>query len=324
MTKLLCASDIHDDESKHSELEEMARGCDGVITAGDDWDRMHPTEDPRRHEYESNIILGELLQRHQQSIRISDSTITKFKALLREVETLPKSAQQSQIDGFLQQHPEIVHESQRIQQGILEDFALFYKDRGAAVNSKYERIGLPVVGVLGNHDPAHVVEEMTAVTYLNGDTTDLAGFTVGGLPATGEWVSGPLKFCSALYPHLHEYRSTKIDPNATPSDTAQALLDGPALDIFVTHKAYKENVQNLDEHYARQDSFGIDMGAAAVSEKHKPIVSIFGHYHRDRPFIAKHSGRFHVYVGPAATVVVEFGAQKKPTAFTSQYYNAAA
>jgi predicted phosphodiesterase len=54
MTTILCVSDIHDNEEKHKKMAELGKGCDFVITCGDDFGRYI------KGAQEENIPLQEL------------------------------------------------------------------------------------------------------------------------------------------------------------------------------------------------------------------------------------------------------------------------
>ncbi len=55
MTTFLCVADIHDDERKLERMVEFSRGCDAVITCGDDFDKS------LNHTYESSNLLRKVL-----------------------------------------------------------------------------------------------------------------------------------------------------------------------------------------------------------------------------------------------------------------------
>jgi len=157
---------------------------------------------------------------------------------------------------------------------------------------------------------------------LAGTTANLGGLTFAGLPATGEWVPGPRKFCPEFYPHLTHYSPVMDENDAGEiSESAKKLLEHQGtIDVFVTHKAYRLDLQKWDKYYAEDDQFGVDAGAVAVAKKHKPKLNVFGHYHMAKPKVAFRDGTFHLYVGPNAAVKVTLDGNK-PVDFESMYYS---
>ncbi len=316
MTKLLCVSDLHDVEKKHKQMVEYAKGCDAIITCGDDLD----SEDSD-HRYEANLVIGELLRKHQKQSKISPAAASELESLLQRIDGLSEDEQESKLKEFSQSHPGFEEESNRIGAAIKNDFLEHFKNRAKAINGWYTKAGIPAFGTPGNHDPLPVLKELKSVKYLAGTTANLGDLTIAGLPATGEWVPGPMKFCPEFYPHLTHY-SPIMDENEAGkiSGSAKKLLEHQGtIDVFVTHKSYKLDLQKWDEYYADDDKFGVDAGALAVAKKHKPKLNVFGHYHMAKPRVAFRDGTFHLYVGPNAAVKVNLEGNK-PVDFESVYY----
>lgn len=317
MAKLLCVSDLHDVEKKHKQMVEYAKGCDILVTCGDDFDREEAD-----HQYEANLVIGALFKKHQQQSGINPATTSELESLLRRIDGLPEDEQESELGDFSQKHPEFEEESNRVGTDIKNGFLTHFKNRAKAINSWYTKAGIPVFGTPGNHDPLPALEELKAVKYLAGTTENLGGLNFAGLPATGEWVSGPMRFCPEFYPHLTHYSPVKDEKDAGEiSGSAKKLLEHQGtIDVFVTHKAYKPDLQKWDKYYAQGDQFGVDAGAVAVAKKHKPKLNVFGHYHMAKPRVAFRDGTFHLYVGPNAAVKVTLDGNK-PVDFESIYYS---
>ncbi len=316
MTKLLCVSDLHDVEKKHVQMVEYAKGCDALITCGDDFDR-----EDANHEYEANSVIGALLKKHQEQSKISPETSGEFQDLLRRIDGVPEDKQESELQAFSQRHPGFEEKVKRISEGIKTDFLAYFTKRANAINGWYAKAGIPVFGTPGNHDPLPALRELKAVKYLAGTTANLGNLTFAGLPATGEWVPGPMKFCPEFYQHLMNYSAVKDENESGEiSGLAKKLIEHQgSIDVFVTHKAYKIDLQKWDKHYAQDDQFGVDAGALAVAKKHKPKLNVFGHYHMEKPKVAFRDGTFHLYVGPNAAVKVTLEGNK-PVDFESVYY----
>ncbi len=316
MTKLLCVSDVHDVEQKHRQMVDYAKGCDAIITCGDDFDKESDQQ------YEANMLLGASLKKHQQQSRINPATHSELESLLQSIDGLPREEQERELEKFSQQHPEVEEESNRIGTAIKNDFLAHFMNRAKAINSWYAKAGIPAFGTIGNHDPLPVLGELKAVKYLAGSTANLGKLTLAGLPATGEWVPGPMKFCPEFYSHLTHYSPVMNENDAGEiSGLAKKLLEHQgAIDVFVTHKAYTLDLQKWDKYYAQDDQFGIDAGALAVAKKHKPKLNVFGHYHMAKPKVACREGTFHLYVGPNAAVKVTLDGNK-PVDFESVYYS---
>ncbi len=316
MTTLLAVSDIHCDKTKLEQMVNFSKGCDLILTCGDDFDKMLG-----EGQYESNALIASLVRQHGQG-NVSPETEKEFMELLQRAESLSKEEQEREIAVFLQKHPEVVEHTQRLSSLVKTKFLEHYSASASAINEHYKRTGIPVFGTAGNHDPLPALKQMTAVKYLFGQTASSHGLSIAGLPATGEWVPGPLKFCPEFFEHLKHYTPV-MDENepAEVSGLAKRLLEhsGP-VDVFVTHKAYRLDLQEWDEHYAEDERFGVDGGAVAVAKKHQPKLNVFGHYHMERPKVAERNGTFHVYVGPNAVVKIVWD-KGKPAAFESVYYN---
>ncbi len=313
LTTLCIVSDLHGEEKKFSQLGGISQGCSAVITCGDDFDRE------LKGNYESNALISALLKKHQQKSRISPTTSSALEALLHEIEPLPEEEQKRRLDDFNTQHPEVAAESERIGNAIKTGFAEYFGNNARALNQHYAGLGIPVFGTAGNHDPIPALEEMSAVKYLFGEAVNFKGLSIGGLPATGEWVPGPMRFCREFFPHLEHY-SPVADENQEGeiSGLAKKLLEKP-IDIFVTHKAYRKDLQHWDKYYAKDDQFGVDAGAVAVAKRSRPKLNVFGHYHMERPKVAERDGTFHVYVGPNAAVKVTLDGNR-PVKFDSVFY----
>jgi predicted phosphodiesterase len=320
MTTLLCASDIHDEKDKHAKLAEYSAGCDAVITAGDDFDR-YTEQGP-----EANLLPQLLLQKHWQQTQLPREALQSFGNLLQRIDDQPPEKQKQEINAFLKANPDFVRESQRIQHEVKKGFLAHYLKRAKSINEHYRATGIPAVGTPGNHDPLPAIEQMDSVQYLLGDVADLDGVRIAGLPATGEWVPGALQLCPEFYPHLSHY-SPHTDKNAQPSELAQKLLQHEGgIDVLVTHKAYRTDVQEWDKYYRKGEQlheFGVDAGAVAVDKKFKPALNVFGHYHMDKAKVkrSEDGAQWFLYVGPNAMVRVELDDENKPHSFEGLRYN---
>ena len=309
MTTVLCVSDIHDEEQKHEQMAGWAKGCDAILTAGDDLDRYIDGQ------IEADILLSGLVKKYGQTHQVTPQARQELERVLQDAEDLPPEQQKAALGGFLRKHPEIIKDAH-----IKNEFLAHYTGRAQAINTAYKKAGIPAYGTAGNHDPLPALEQMDAVQYLLGTTAEHKGLRIAGLPATGEWVPGPMQFCPEYYPHLKQYHPEEV------SGLAKKLLNEKnPIDIFITHKAYKEELQEWDEYYQEGGplhGFGVDAGAAAVDKKFKPSVNVFGHYHMEHPKV-KRSGdgtQWFLYVGPNAAVKLTLKG-KKPFEFESIYYN---
>lgn len=308
MTKILCVSDIHDEESKFAQMADWAKGHDAIITAGDDLGKYINDAS------EENLLLGALVKKHGQTHHVTPQTRQELEQLLQSAEELPPEQQKAVLGGFLQKHPEVIKGEH-----IKKDFLAHYAQRAQKINAFYKKAGIPAYGTAGNHDPLPALGQMNAVKYLLGETAELKGLSIAGLPATGEWVPGPMQFCPEYYPHLMQYHPEQV------SGLAKKLIEQPKIDVFITHKAYKQELQEWDEYYQEgqpMHEFGVDAGAVAVDKKFKPALNVFGHYHMERAKVKRSEDgmQWFLYVGPNAAVHVTFNG-KKPFEFQGKYYN---
>jgi len=319
MTTLLCISDVHNDEKKLKQIAGFAKGCDALITAGDDLDQQVQDKEGNIAGFESDIILEELKRKHQPESKASEEELQQFNALYQEFSESPTEGKKAQVQNFLQNHPE-VNKVLNAEEEAKQEFINHYNTRAEGINKYYKQAGILGFGTSGNHDPLSARKSLSAVNYLLGKTAEFKGLVIAGLPATGEAFEAANKFPD-LYQHLQFYDTEET------SKLAKMLLEHTGkIDVFVTHKAYKPEIQQWDPHYKEGQplaKFGVDKGAVEVDEKFKPALNVFGHYHLERAKVKRSEDgkQWFLYVGPNAAVRVEFDKEKRPFLAKSVYYN---
>lgn len=193
-------------------------------------------------------------------------------------------------DGLVNELSE--DEQKKIVQNVQQGFFDYFAKKAMAINQRYKATGKPVVGTLGNHDPIFA-KKLDGVKYLVGEKAKFKDLVIGGLPATYEFVSEPVfNFCGGFYEHLGQCSDTEV------SDLAKKLLEGPEVDIFITHKAPHKESEAIGTNY------GVDAGAKAIVEAHKPKLCVFGHVHSAEAEIVKGKNGT-VYVHPGLNGVVK-------------------
>ncbi|MEM4240176.1 MAG: hypothetical protein QXK08_03215 [Candidatus Woesearchaeota archaeon] len=321
MAKLLCVSDLHDDEARLSQLPGFSKGCDAIITAGDDLDRIVQVNGQQN--YESSVLLAELIKKHQPKKKASKEKLHEFAVLCREFEQNSTKEKMEGIQAFIKANPE-VGEMLNAESGIEAEFRSHYEKRAEAINKHYKKTSLPVFGTLGNHDMLPALEKLTAINYLAGNAAEFRGISIAGLPATGEWPQAAGMF-QQHYAHLQEYTPLQGKDTEVSGLAKKLLSHKGKIDLLVTHKAYREDIQEWDPGYQEGGmlhEFGVDAGAAAVGKKFSPKLSVFGHYHMARAKVkrSEDGSQWFLYVGPNAAVKVELDSGNTPVAFESMYY----
>jgi Icc-related predicted phosphoesterase len=280
MVKILCVSDLHFDEKKLEQIPEHAKGCDAIITAGDDFDSLVKVKGGLN--YEANVLLEELIEKYQ-----------------------PEKKSGEEKDQAIQ--------------SLIQEYFIYFLKHAETINQHYKKAGIPVFGTPGNHDPLPALGKLDSIKYLVGNTAEFKGLNIAGLPATGELTAASSNL-PVFYKHLSLYNPEE------PSESAKKLLEHKGkIDIFVTHKAYLPDLQELDPGYQEggpMHDFGVDAGAVAVDAKFKPVLNVFGHYHLERPSVirSKDGNQWFLHIGPNASVTVEYD-KEKPVRVKSNYYS---
>ncbi len=186
-------------------------------------------------------------------------------------------------------------------EAMKEGFRRHHLERAARINEYYLKTEIPVFATLGNHDLRFVVNQMTAVRYLLGNTADFQGLTIAGLPATGEFVTTVMDFCPEFYPHIAWYKPiAREDARSDISDAAKNLLGHRgAVDVFVTHKGYRTVFYSQ-----ASGDYDVDAGAVAVDRRFRPLLKVFGHNYLSRPLCEQHNNQWFVCLGRSAAVKV--------------------
>lgn len=317
MVSLLCVSDLHDNEAKLKQVAGFAKSGDAIITAGDDLDKELPEQ-----QYEANALLAGLMKKHQPKSGATKEQTEQLNTLFSKLQEKPAQEEYDKAISFIEKNPEL-KELLQAERGIKKDYISHFAKRADAINDFYKKAGIPGFGTAGNHDPLPALGRISTIKYLLGETTDFKGLSIAGLPATGEWTQAAGAFPD-FYPHLQQYSPAIDNEKGEPSDLAKRLLEhNGKIDVFVTHKAYRKDLQDWDPAYAEQDAFGVDAGAQAIDEKFHPTLNVFGHYHLARARIkrSEDGNQWFLFVGPNASVRVDIDNAKKPMMFESFYYN---